>query len=82
MATQRRNKETKKQVDTGTVVTTPSFYGSHKSMVVSTPENVNLESNQCVCEDDKGMYVTYVTRLDNGLADPQRYSGRIVVAAQ
>lgn len=76
MATQRRNKGTKKQVDTGTVITTPSFYGSHKSMVVHTPEGVTLGHNECVCKDDVGLYVTNIKRLDDGNADPNRYGNQ------
>jgi hypothetical protein len=28
----------------------------------------------CVCKDDKGYYITKRSHLDNGLADPNRYS--------
>ena len=34
------------------------------------------DSERVVCKDDKGYYMTYKNRLDNGLADPNRYSGR------
>ena len=82
MATQKRNKSAKTQVDTGTISTTPSVYGSHTAMVVPTPEGLHLGWGQCVCKDDKGLYVTYVNRLDNGLADPQRYSGRTLIVSE
>jgi hypothetical protein len=35
-----------------------------------------LEDGKVVCKDDKGTYITEKNRLDNGLADPKRYSGR------
>lgn len=53
-------------------ITTPSFFGSHKSMVVK-----NLENGKCLCKDDSGEYITEIKRLDNGLADPNRCSGRL-----
>tara|TARA_R100000700_G_C3124415_1_gene112116 strand:- start:4 stop:144 length:141 start_codon:yes stop_codon:yes gene_type:complete len=31
-----------------------------------------LEDGKVVCEDDRGKYITYSNRLDNGLADPRR----------
>ena len=48
----------------------PSRYGSHRSMVVSQFGCV------VVCKDEFGEYETTKDRLDNGLADPKRYSGR------
>jgi len=53
----------------GVVVTTPSRYGSHSSMVVR-----ELEGGRVVCQDDVGEYTTLKSRLDNGMADPNRYS--------
>ena len=50
-------------------VTTPTLYGSHKSMVVK-----ELERGKVVCEDDLGEYTTHTSKLDNGLADPSRWS--------
>ena len=50
-----------------TVVTTPSFHGSHASMVVE-----ELEDGKVLCKDDRGTYTTLKERLDNGLADPAR----------
>ena len=50
-------------------VTTPTLYGSHKSMVVK-----ELEHGKVVCEDDLGEYTTHTSTLDNGLADPSRWS--------
>ena len=51
------------------VVTTPSRFGSHKSMVVK-----DLENGSVICKDDVGEYTTLKERLDNGLADPSRFS--------
>jgi len=31
---------------------------------------------EVVCKDDRGYYITYKNRLDNGLADPKRYSNK------
>jgi hypothetical protein len=77
MATQKRNKSVKPQVDTGTIITTPSAYGSHSVMRALTPEGIEIGTSQCVCQDDKGLYVTDVNRLDNGLADPNRYNPKM-----
>lgn len=46
-----------------------SPYGSHKSMVKEY-----LDNGMVVCEDERGLYTTFIERLDNGLADPKRYS--------
>ena len=32
------------------------------------------EENKVVIEDEHGYYITDVSRLDNGLADPNRYN--------
>lgn len=50
-------------------VTTPSLYGSHQSMVVK-----ELDNGKVVCKDDIGEYTTLTSKLDNGLADPSRWS--------
>lgn len=73
-----KNRSTsKKKHETGTHITTPSAYGSHKSMVVD-PESLNgvreLNENEVVCRDDTHYYITTKDRLDTGLADPNRYS--------
>ena len=75
--------------ETGKVVTTKSPYGSHKDMVVRPDEyHANnsriyrgrgihtILEKEVVCKDDKGYYITFKSRLDDGLADPKRYSGR------
>ena len=70
--------------ESGNEITTKSWFGSHASMVVEPEEVepndelylVHLHHSEVVCKDDKGYYVTDKTRLDNGLADPNRYSNR------
>jgi hypothetical protein len=80
MAKKRWNQS--KQYDAGIVITTQSPYGSHTDMVVdpavfaSGGAVANLKDNQVFCQDDQGYYITERSRLDNGLADPRRYSGR------
>jgi hypothetical protein len=74
-----------KGYDAGLVITTKSPYGSHADMVVELEELQlgdlvelrDMEDYETVCKDDKGCYITLKSRLDNGLADPNRYTGRI-----
>lgn len=58
-------------------LTTPSVFGSHKSMVVEPDEGESVPEGMVKCRDDNGFYYTYKNRLDSGLADPRRYSGRV-----
>ena len=81
--------KTRKRHATGNIITTKSPFGSHADMVVS-PEEYHANGSriykgrrihtilecEVVCKDDRGYYITYKNRLDNGLADPKRYSGR------
>lgn len=62
-------KASKKQHTTGINITTPSQFGSHASMVVGEADTEGM----VVCKDDRGEYITFANRLDNGLADPRRY---------
>jgi len=73
-----------KGYETGKVITTKSAYGSHVEMVVE-PEELepsdelylaHLHHSEVVCKDDKGYYITERSRLDNGLADPNRDAAR------
>ena len=72
--------------ESGREITTKSWFGSHADMVVELEELQlsdlvdlrDMEDYETVCKDDKGCYITLKTRLDNGLADPSRYSGRSV----
>ncbi len=52
---------------TGSEITTKSWFGSHSDMLVE-----EIEDGKVVCEDDRGKYITFANRLDNGLADPRR----------
>ena len=63
-----KSRNTRRHV-TGTTVTTKSWFGSHAEMVVE-----ELEDEKVKCEDEKGFYITEKRNLDNGLADPNRYS--------
>ena len=67
----------KRRHQTGNSVTTQSWFGSHKSMVVDHSDlDYSVSEEQVVCKDDIGYYVTEKKRLDNGMADPNRYSNR------
>ena len=71
-----------KTYNAGQVITTKSHYGSHADMVVELEELQlgdlvelrDMEDYETVCKDDKGYYITERSRLDDGLADPNRYS--------
>ena len=66
-----------KKHDTGKVIATKSFYGSHAEMVVDPKEfDVVLKENEVVCADQDGFYVTFKDRLDSGLADPRRFHSK------
>lgn len=57
----------KKRRETGNIITTKSWFGSHSDMVVE-----EVDDDKVICEDDRGRYITFKSRLDNGLADPRR----------
>ena len=69
-----------KGYESGREITTKSWFGSHTEMVVSGEDEgtpvIKLKKNEVVCKDDKGYYITYRSRLDNGMADPNRYSSK------
>jgi len=66
-----------KKHDTGKVIATKSFYGSHAEMVVDSSEfDVKLSENEVVCVDQDGFYITFKDRLDSGLADPRRFHNK------
>lgn len=61
-------KPTKKKNDGKYIkITTPTRFGSHKSMVIKDL------GDTVICKDDIGEYVTSKSRLDNGLADSNRW---------
>lgn len=65
---------------TGTQVTTKTHFGSTADMVVDHTAYIvdgnplTIQDNEVVCKDDKGFYITLKSRVDNGLADPNRYA--------
>jgi hypothetical protein len=71
-----------KMHDAGLMITTNSPYGSHADMVVdpivfaSGGAAATLKGDEVICQDDRGYYTTLKSRLDNGLADPNRYAER------
>lgn len=69
----------KKHKDKHTIrnIETPTPYGSHSSMVVDIDNQAkghNVPKDKVICKDEKGYYVTYKNRIDNGMADPCRYA--------
>ena len=46
----------------------PSRFGSHTSMIVEE------KGEWVICEDEDGLYPTLRRFIDNGLADPHRFS--------
>jgi len=46
----------------------PSRFGSHTSMIVEE------KGAWVICEDEDGLYPTLRRFIDNGLADPHRFS--------
>lgn len=54
----------------------PSLYGSHAVMVDEDATELLSRSDMVVCVDAGGIYTTYRNRLDNGLADLNRYADR------
>jgi len=51
----------------------PTRYGSHLSMVDEEKTGELNKENKVVIEDEHGYYITDESRLDSGLADPNRY---------
>lgn len=69
----------KKRHEVGRTIVGPSPFGSHTEMVVDHLSlGLTLDDNQVLCKDGDNHYVTTKDRLDNGLADPRRYSGKKV----
>jgi len=50
----------------------PSRFGSHASMIDEEKTSELNDESKVVLLDEYGHYVTFKTRLDNGLADPKR----------
>ena len=51
----------------------PSYFGSHASMVNEEATKALEDQTKVVLADEHGQYTTSRDRLDNGLADPNRY---------
>lgn len=70
----KRRSRASSRHQTGTTISSKSWFGSHSDMVVE-----ELSDKEVICEDQRGQYITYKSRLDNGLADPRRFeSNRII----
>lgn len=55
------------------VVICPSNCGSHKSMLSKEHVEFNeLDNNLSICLDERGLYLTATSVLDNGLSDNSR----------
>ena len=71
--------------ETGRTITTKTPYGSTSEMIV-TDENVlsklELAADTVLVKDDNGYYVTFKDRIDNGMADPRRYSESLRLSLQ
>ena len=69
--------QNKARHDIGVKISTESPYGSHASMVVNHEEyGVELQEGEVLLKCDTHFYITTKKRLDDGLADPARYSGK------
>lgn len=67
----------KPQHQTGRTITTKTAYGSTSDMVVTDEKilaQVKLHDDLALLKDDDGYYFTPKYRIDNGLADPMRYT--------
>ena len=66
-----------KDKDSVRTIETTSPYGSHSNMVVDIDEQAqghNIPKDKVICKDERGYYITFKNRIDNGLADPCRYA--------
>jgi len=53
----------------------PTRFGSHQSMVDEEKTAELDDDSKVVLQDEHGFYTTEAARLDNKLADPNRYRG-------
>lgn len=73
----RSKSVSKTRHDNGTKISTQSPYGSHASMVVDHKGYaIELKDDEVLLKCDTHFYITKKKRLDDGLADPARYSGK------
>jgi len=57
----------------------PSRFGSHSSMVddektISLRDLSEIKEDEVALEDENGLYISKLKRVDSGLADPNRYA--------
>lgn len=52
----------------------PSQFGSHASMIDQEATDKLADSAKVVLKDEFGTYITERSRIDSGLADPNRYT--------
>lgn len=52
----------------------PSYFGSHASMIDEGQTEALDDASLVALRDEHGVYITERSRLDNGRADPKRYS--------
>jgi hypothetical protein len=72
-----RSRDSRARHETGKTITSKSQFGSHAEMVVDhTQYGLTLEDGQVLLQDGGHFYVTKSNRLDDGTADPARYSGK------
>jgi hypothetical protein len=62
--------------ESGSVITTKTAFGSDSTMLVdlSQYKQISINTDEVVCKDDRGFYITKKNRIDSGLADPYRHS--------
>lgn len=62
--------------ESGSLITTKTAYGSDSEMVVdlSQYKSISINTDEVVCKDDRGFYITKKNRINSGLADPNRHS--------
>lgn len=67
-----------RQHESGTIVTTKTHYGSDSTMIVDLQQykSISINTDEVVCKDDRGFYITKKNRIDSGLADPNRHSNK------
>lgn len=63
--------------DTGSKITTKTPYGTTSDMVVKDEDilmKISTPEGYVLVKDDAGYYFTMENRVDNNLADPNRYA--------
>jgi hypothetical protein len=65
-----------RQHDSGSIITTKTHFGSDSNMVVdlSKYKTISINTDEVVCKDDRGFYITKKNRINSGLADPNRHN--------